>query len=87
MKLLAKNSEIYEALTGKTVARTDIGGRDEKTDQIAILLASAPIMLETLITLKEKIEEQQRTVWGNLDDLKNSMTYQMILSAIESAKP
>jgi hypothetical protein len=45
---IAKASEAYAESTGKTVARCDIGGRDDETDANARLAAAAPEMLATL---------------------------------------
>ena len=50
---VAKNSEVYNEETGKTVARTDIGGRNEETEANAKVMAAS---LDTLQALMELIE-------------------------------
>lgn len=41
-----KDSEVYSLETGKTIARCDIGGRDEETEANALIMASAPEMIK-----------------------------------------
>lgn len=44
-----KDSEVYSLETGKTIARCDIGGRDEQTEANARLIAAAPELYEAAV--------------------------------------
>lgn len=51
--LTANGSEIYIEETGKTIARCDIGGRDEQTDFNAEFLSKAKEMYQALKFIEE----------------------------------
>lgn len=53
----AKDSEVYSLITGNTIARCDIGGKDETTEANAKLIACAPELLKEL----QRVSEQART--------------------------
>ena len=55
---IAKESEVYSQETGKTIARCDIGGRDEETEANARLTAAAPKVIRKLNDLLGVLEEQ-----------------------------
>lgn len=65
----SKESVVIQESTGHTIARCDIGGRDEETQANAELMAQAweiPSFLEQIHDLKIKLKEQQehgQTIW------------------------
>lgn len=78
---VSKGCEIYNLNTGKTIARTDIGGTDEQTEANARLIAAAPELLEALEDILRKM---------NLlilpTERRNSKIYQQAKQAINKAK-
>lgn len=59
----AKGSEVYDLQTGRTIARTDIGGKDKETEANAKLIAAAPKLLMAL-----KAVTDQLNVYLDADD-------------------
>lgn len=91
----AKDSEVYSLITGNTIARCDIGGKDETTEANAKLIAAAPELLEALQNFVESIDlivEGQKI--GDIPDtekysaysrIQKSMTYIKATEAIKKA--
>jgi len=52
----AKDSEVYSLITGNTIARCDIGGKDETTEANAKLIAAAPELFSQVQQAKVILE-------------------------------
>lgn len=86
----AKDSEVYSLITGNTIARCDIGGKDETTEANAKLIACAPELLEQLQNFVDAIDiiaegaesEPRKSIYKSI---QNSLTYQRAVEAIKKA--
>lgn len=82
----AKESEVYEIETGNTVARCDIGGKDEKTEANSKLIAAAPELLEALEMAKDQLIFINKNFFPTRGIASSYVTLRSIDAAIEKAK-